>query len=304
MSKNILIISAVAIMLAGCSSAPAPTPLPTGMPNQLAKQTPGTVPAGYQIVLVQSVITTGPNRFAIGILKGDAFVKDAKLTLTFYDLTRQEPKVVGTTPATYREGPDGFTGIYTAPANFTSAGSWGVAVTGSEKDGSSIDQKAGFDVVASSTVLAIGKKAPSVVTPTLTSVGGDIKKLTSSPTPNPAFYQLSLDKALANGLPTVFQVSTPAFCSSRLCGPVYDVMSNVATAYSRQVNFVQVEVYKDLPNPNLTKPNYADAYTAFGLESEPWTFVMDKTGIVTWRAEGLIGADELKTEIDRVIAAS
>lgn len=304
MSKNILIISIIALVLVGCGGAPAPTPLPTAMPNQLSQQSPGTAPAGYQVVMVQSVITTGPNRFALGILKGDAFVKDAKLTLTFYDLTGREQKAAGTVPATYREGPDGFTGIYTAPMNFTSAGSWGVAVTGSEKDGTPIDQKVGFDVVATSSVLAVGKKAPAVITPTLTSVGGDIKKLTSSTKPNPAFYQVSLDKAITNGLPTVFQISTPAFCSSRLCGPVYDVMSNVATAYSRQVNFVQVEVYKDLPTPNLSKPQYADAFAAFGLESEPWTFVMDKTGTLTWRAEGLIGADELKTEIDRVIGTS
>ncbi len=294
MSKTILIV--LALILAACNAAPTPTPLPTALSNQLSKQVPGTAPAGTQVLLVQSVTAVGLNRFAIGLQRGDSFVKGATLSMSFYDLTGQKEKLVRTVPAVYREGPDGQVGIYTAMMNFPTAGSWGLAVKGTDKDGNPIDQQVGFDVVASSPELAVGKQAPSVKTPTMTSTGGDIKKLTSSTTPNPLFYQLSLDDAIKNGQPTVVQFSTPAFCTSRLCGPVYDVMSQVTTAYSRQLNFVQVEVYKDLPNPNLNNPQWADAFLAFVLQNEPWTYVLDKNGVVTWRAEGLIATDELKKE--------
>jgi hypothetical protein len=186
---------------------------------------------------------------------------------------------------------------------FNNPGSWGLAVTGTTSDGKPIDQKVGFDVVVASTDLAVGKKAPTVSSPTLDSAGGDLKKVTSAPTPNPAFYKLSLDNALASGKPTVVQFSTPAFCTSRLCGPVYGLMSSVYPDYADHVNFVHVEVYKDLPNPDLNHPKYADAMLAWGLTTEPWTYVIDKNGVVVWRVEGLFGVDELKSAIDGLLKA-
>jgi hypothetical protein len=289
------------LLLAGCGNA-APTPLPAAMPNQISKQTPGgNTAAGYQVVMVQSVITVGPNRFAIGLLDGDTFVKNAKLKMTFYDLTSGSQKEAGMLPATYREAPDGIATMYTTEMTFPTAGSWGVAIAGTTADGKPVDQKVGFDVVAKSTEIAVGQKPPSARSPTLDSVGGDLKKLTSASKPNPAFYRLSLDQALASGKPTLVQFSTPSFCSSRLCGPAYDVMNQVYPAYADRLNFVHIEVYKDLPNPDLAKPQYADSMLAWGLSTEPWTYLLDKNGVVAWRVEGLVTSDEVKTAIDNLL---
>ncbi len=288
-------------VLSGCGSA-APTPLPTAMPNQISKQTPGAAPAaGYQVLLVPTTLTVGSNRFVFGILDGDEFVKNAKLTLTFFDLTGGKQKATDTMPAVYREAPDGIAAVYTAEVTFPAAGSWGVAIEGTTADGKPIDQKIGFDVSTTSTEVAVGQKPPAARSPTLDSVGGDLKRLTSSSKPNPAFYRLSLDQALTSGKPTVVQFSTPSFCSSRLCGPAYDVLNAVYPAYADKLNFVHIEVYKDLPNPNLSKPQYADAMLAWGLSSEPWTYVLDKNGVVVWRAEGLVTVDELKAAIDNLL---
>ncbi len=92
MSKTILIV--LALILAACNAAPTPTPLPTALSNQLSKQVPGTAPAGTQVLLVQSVTAVGLNRFAIGLQRGDSFVKGATLTMSFYDLTGQKEKLV------------------------------------------------------------------------------------------------------------------------------------------------------------------------------------------------------------------
>jgi thiol-disulfide isomerase/thioredoxin len=303
MPKNLVRFSILIFLVSACNTAPAPTALPTAQPNQVSQQSPGGA-AGMQVVMVQSVITVGPNRFAIGLLDGDKFVKNAKVTLTFYDLSDGQPKQVGTIPAAYREAPDGFAAMYTVETTFPEAGSWGVAVSGTTSDGQPIDQKVGFDVVSSSPELAVGKKAPAAKTPTLDSVGGDLKELTSAPKPNPAFYRLSLDQALASGKPTLVQFSTPAFCTSRLCGPVYDVIDKVYSAYADKVNFVHIEVYKDLPNPNLSKPQIADAMIAWGLKTEPWTYLLDKNGVVVWRVEGLITTDELQTALDALLKAT
>lgn len=309
MFRNFVKLAAFGVFLTACTAAtPIPATLSTAIPNQLSKQTPGadTVP-GYQVVLVQSVITVGPNRFAIGILDGDSFVKNAKLTMVFYFLggnANDSPKAVSTVPAVYREAPGGFAAMYTAEMNFPTAGSWGLAIAGTTADGKVIDQKVGFDVVATSADLPVGKKAPAAKSPTLVDVNGDLKKLTSAPQPNPAFYKLSLDQAIASGKPTLVQFSTPAFCTSRLCGPAYNVMNEAYEIYADRLLFVHVEVYKDLPNPDLAKPHLADAMVAWGLTTEPWTYLLDKNGIVVWRAEGLITTGELKEAIDNLLKIS
>lgn len=289
------------VILSACDTTPAPTAIPTAMPNQISQQTPGAAPvAGIQIVLVQSVITVGQNRFAIGLLDGDSFVKNARLNMTFFDLT-SGTKEVGTIPAVYRESPDGVAGMYAVEMDFPRAGSWGVAVRGTTGDGKPIDQRASFEVVTSSSELAVGQKAPAAKSRTLIEVGGDMKRITSASKPNAAFYQISLDQALVSGKPTLVQFSTPAFCTSRLCGPAYDVLQALYPTYSDKLNFIHIEVYTDLPNPNLSKPQLAEAMGIWGLKTEPWTYLIDKYGVVAWRAEGLVTADEVSAAIDRLL---
>ena len=78
--------------------------------------------------------------------------------MTFFNLANGA-KEAGTVTATYRESPDGVAGMYTVEMNFPNAGSWGVAVKGTANDGKPIDQRASFEVVASSSELAVGPES-------------------------------------------------------------------------------------------------------------------------------------------------
>src|SRR5476649_2610956 len=150
------------VLLTACAASSAPV-LPTAIPNALDKQPTGAPPAGIQVLMVESVITVGSNRFAIGLLSGDSFLRAAKLTFTFYDLTGKSgdvQKPVASVPATYREAPAGLVGIYTTDATFAYPGSWGLSILGTTADGYPINQQVGFDVVATSPELAVGKQAP------------------------------------------------------------------------------------------------------------------------------------------------
>jgi hypothetical protein len=299
-----LITCLILILLTGCGAqAPAPTALPSAAPNQITI-TDSTPVAGVQVVLVQSVLTVGPNRFAIGLMKDNNFIADAQLTLTFFNLTNGKQEKYGSAAAIYRRGPEGLTGIYTADVVFPNGGSWGLAVNGATPEGKAIDQKIGFEVVTATTQLIVGKKVPIVKSPTLTSMNNDLQKLTSDTAPESTFYKLSIDEALSSGKPTIVQFSTPAFCTSRLCGPVLDVLKESFKPYGKHMNFIHVEAFKDLPRPNLNQPRFADAMLAWGLSTEPWTYVIDKNGVVFWRAEGLVTADELAAVIDGVLKQS
>jgi hypothetical protein len=146
-----------------------------------------------------------------------------------------------------------------------------------------------------STPVAVGQKAPSTHTQTLSDVGGDAKAIdTRVP---PAEDMLADDFADVLGKkPVVLVFATPQLCQSRVCGPVVDVAEQVKSETKADVSFIHNEIYVD-NNPNKgLRPQLA----VFGLETEPWVFVIDRTGRVSSRFEGALSVDELKAAVAKV----
>jgi hypothetical protein len=118
-------------------------------------------------------------------------------------------------------------------------------------------------------------------------------------------HTISLDQALANGKPTVVGFSTPLLCQSRLCGPVNDEQILVSEKYGKQANFIHVEEW--LPGPDLKPPNPIPAnqspgFKAWQLLSEPWSFVIDRKGMITAAlGPGPIVAPQIEDELKRVL---
>src|SRR3954453_13154749 len=99
--------------------------------------------------------------------------------------------------------------------------------------------------------------------------------------------------------PVVLIFATPALCQSRVCGPVVDVAEQVRSEVGDKAAFVHQEIYKDnQPNKGL-RPQLGK----WRLESEPWTFVIDKSGTITSRFEGAVSVPELKAAVDRAAAS-
>ena len=136
-----------------------------------------------------------------------------------------------------------------------------------------------------------------VETPTLASGKNELSKLTSAAKPVSAFYELSLDKALASGKPTVLLFATPAFCQTRFCGPMYEVSGELHRRYGGKANFIHVEVFTGLPNPAENNWQTAPAMQAFGLRTEPWLFIIRRDGVIAYRVEGLFTADEVESHL-------
>ena len=76
-----------------------------------------------------------------------------------------------------------------------------------------------FDVQPHTTVLSPGDAAPSVKTPTLSDVGGDVAKISTDTNPVERFYETSEADALAAKKPFVLIFATPKFCQPRPAGP-------------------------------------------------------------------------------------
>ena len=142
-----------------------------------------------------------------------------------------------------------------------------------------------------------GDTAVDVDTPTLTSTGGDLSALTTARVPDAALYRTSVAQALAAEEPFVLVFATPQFCQTRVCGPVVDVVSAARRRLAASdVRFIHVEIYED----NLPGNGVNRWVKAWRLPTEPYTFVVDRSGTVRATFEGAFSVEELVAAARRV----
>jgi hypothetical protein len=164
-------------------------------------------------------------------------------------------------------------------------------------DGNAARSRIGFRVEADTASFAPGEKVPSLKTLTLDDVDQDLSRVTSAREPNPALYELSLAQAIANSKPTMLLFATPEFCQTRFCGPAYRTFNTLQKRYGDRVNFIHVEVFAGLPDPAFNGFKLAPPVEAFGLESDPWLYLIDEQGTVAYRVEGLFTETEIEQRL-------
>ena len=151
---------------------------------------------------------------------------------------------------------------------------------------------------ARSDSVAVGAKAPESATPTLASTHGAVSQLTTRVPPDRALLRYSIAGSLAAHKPFVVTFATPRYCTSRTCGPVVDVVDFVRPKFAASgVRFIHVEVYKD----NRPALGYNRWMHQWGLQSEPWTFLVGRDGLIQAKFEGSISAAELEAAIRRLL---
>ncbi|MDQ6998312.1 MAG: thioredoxin family protein [Mariprofundus sp.] len=129
-------------------------------------------------------------------------------------------------------------------------------------------------------VFTVGQDVPSLRTKTLADVGGDMSKITSYRYPDPRMYQLSFDDALKTGKPIILEFATPGHCTQ--CDQQLQMLKVVMDTYEGEVLFLHMDQYY---NP--------EAYNAFQVRGEPWTFVINGQGKVQHIAPGRMLYSEL-----------
>jgi hypothetical protein len=297
-----LVVFLLAIALTACSNA-SPTRPANG--QLLPSPSSSSLATRLQADLVPSELVVGDNRFAVGLMDANGqMVHDAAVHFQYYDLSNPKaPALESEADAVRLETPDRQTTIFANDRKFARPGNWGVVIQARSPNGSVERANLGFQVLAETPTLKVGQKMPPLDTPTAAQVNDNLKLLTSSTRPNPAFYRTSLAQAVQSGKPTLLLLSTPAFCTSRLCGPAYDTTGDLQKLYGDKINFVSVEVYTGLPNPADSNWSLNPIMKSLGLSTEPWLFLVDKNGTVAYRVEGLFTADEVQNHIQAVLVS-
>ena len=296
---RVAIGAALSLALAACGGgAPA---VPSSSPATAASA------AAVLPVPVSSEFRVGKNRTIFSLLDptGQKPVAAPNRTLS---IAYRGPngETIAPTPQTFTWAIEGVNGVYIGEATFPSAGAW-TAELATEAPGSpTATQRFSFDVREQTTVIAPGDPAPSVDTPTLEDVGGDLTRISTDTKPVRRFYETSVAEALAAKEPFVLVFSTPKFCRFATCGPTLDKVKTVALAHP-DLTFINIEPYRlELTDgqlqPVLTEGQLtpAAATIAYRLLSEPYVFIVGADGKVASSFELVFAPEEIEAAIAAV----
>jgi hypothetical protein len=292
----------VAIVVSACS--PGPTGSPS--PSFVGGGSPTVLP-----VLVSSEVVVGPNRLVFSFLDAKtnrpAASPERSASFAFVPATSSSGNPAATSVGEFFWGIEGVNGLYVTNVTLPTAGDWTAEVTTSAPGGPTETIRFDFQVKDDASAIRVGEKAPASDTPTAEDVGGDLAQLSTDDDPDPAFYESSVADAVRAGQPFVLVFATPAFCTSKQCGPTLDSVKPLAAEFPA-VTFIHVEPFElafvdGRLQPVLDGNGQLKAVAAvneWGLLSEPWTFVVEGSGVVRASFEGAAAADELRGSIEAV----
>jgi hypothetical protein len=315
---------AVGVLAAGCggghkTDSPPPQPEPTGQPadfptangktvDDLASMAQGKGPVLAPSV---SILHKGTNRFGFALF--DTARKQITGTeVAIYTARQDGSNVRGPYVArseslavkpqfesqTTSSDPNAAKSVYVADVPFKRNGKQAVIAIAKLDGRLLVTNGYPVDVTPASTNNAppdVGDKAIDVHTQTLTDVGGDAAALDTRRPEAKDLLQDDLATVLGKK-PVVITFATPQLCQSRVCGPVVDIVEQVKAGAPKDMAFIHQEIYKD----NQTNKGVRSQVAAWRLASEPWTFVIDKSGKISTRFEGAFSVGELQRAVAKV----
>jgi hypothetical protein len=286
----------ILVAVAACSSSPTPSPVPITV-----------LPASPQVdaVFVTTDIAVGSNRVVFGLIDRDGMpvrASEAQVRAIYLPPGQDTAEVRETATARFYQWPAGPQGIFKANLDLNASGVWLLEVDVITADGTAVTAAGTLTVRPESITPAIGSPAPASSTPTLDSVD-NLATITSSTEPDPDLYRLSVDQALKADKPLVVVFATPAFCVSATCGPQVEILSSLKERFADQANFIHVEVFANPHEVEAGRPTggLVPAVAEWRLPTEPWTFIMDKNGLVAAKFEGFTTVEELEVALREAV---
>ena len=206
---------------------------------------------------------------------------------------RGGPKPTLTAPA------DGH-GLYVVePITFPAAGYWRLVASGTETGGTAFRADAAFEVLATPVVIDVGQRAlrtsnPVIGTPGVPKPAIDSRAVLDGTIPDPALHHVTIADAIAAHHPALVVFSTPVYCVSQFCGPVTDMVAELAKAYADRADFIHVEIYRDFNANQLNQAAIDWLRTPSGDLREPWTFLIGADGRIAASWDTVVTRDEIE----------
>jgi hypothetical protein len=272
---------------------------------------------GLQPLITTSELVVGENRFAFGLLKAGKLLEGANVKLRLYDIDGGEAKLAAEVKVPYQAvknvkqersvhrhadgtehvhgGNSSVRGLYVAQLSFARAGDWGVELLVSQANGAFEPVRLAVTVLAAPATPPVGSAAPRSRNLIARDVK-DLREIDTSLKPDPRLHQVRIGDAIEQGKPQLIVFATPQFCTTRMCGPVVDIVRTLLPSYSKEVAFTHQEIWQDFAEKKVF-PTVEE----WRLFTEPWIFVVDGQGIIRAKFEGLVTANELEEALQQVL---
>lgn len=261
---------------------------------------PSAAGTTIQPMIATSELVVGANRMALGILDNNAPIEDAaqtKVKLRYYRLNGTQGTLVGEEDTRFYGENLGERGTFIAHPAFDTAGNWGLEVVVQRPNQQPLTFRQTVEVKEKANAPKIGDPAPRSKTPTVNDVR-DLRTISSDSEPDPRFYQMSVAEAVTSGKASLILFATPGFCETATCGPGVDVLARLKDQFGDKVNAVHVEVHTLPYDQGKMVPTMQE----WGLQTEPWLFLVGKDGKIVGRYEGGITFQELEPDVAKLVS--
>jgi len=307
------LLSCILVLAAACGggdggSAQAPVVVETI--ETTAESAPGALPGwtapllaetGPEVSIVFSTSDYGPgeNRIGFLVVTGDGELVQSPDATVYFALegsskpaqtaARLEPvgphvDPPGAPPHDHLDATD----LFVAQLDLAESGRYWMVV---QPEGAEIQAVGTLDVRDRTLSAPVGTRAVASDNPTLDDApAGEIT--TASP-PDRELLRYSIADSLAAKVPFVVVFATPKFCQSRTCGPTVEVVDAVRQEIGPAVRFIHVEIYEG--NDPQKGPNRW--VQEWNLPSEPFTFLVDGSGVIRAKFEGSVSVGELEAAV-------
>jgi hypothetical protein len=221
-------------------------------------------------LITTSELVVGMNRFAFGLLKGDELLEGADVALRLYSIDGPQATLIRELKASYQRvsnvkqkttsvhrhsdgkehvhsGDSAIRGLYIAQLGFSRSGDWGIELLVNRPSAAAKPVRLAVTVLSMPMTPAVGSPAPR----SRNLIARDVKNLRQIDTslrPDPRLHQVRIADAIAQGKPQLIVFATPQFCTTRMCGPVVEIVKSLLPKYGRRVAFIHQEIWEDFTN--------------------------------------------------------
>lgn len=195
-------------------------------------------------------------------------------------------------------------GVYAAQVNFDRPGFWEVTVRADVEGRGQLVATGAFEVLEEHRVPAPGERAPK--TDNLTRASTDAPRAAvdsrwgnGEPLPDPELHTTTIANAIRAHRPALIVFSTPVYCVSRFCGPITDMVQDLARDYGDRAEFIHVEIWRNFENSVINR-GAADWLLRDDDLREPWVFLIGRDGVIDQRWDNVATRQEIEPFLKRL----
>jgi hypothetical protein len=216
---------------------------------------------------------------------------------SFLPIPGEEEEPVSSTPEALPG--DSARGVYRVEEmTFDRPGLWEVEVDATLGGDGRASGRGAFQVLPEPLIPVPGQPALRTENLTVDSTGVpepaiDSRAATEGRIPDPELHTTTIADAIRAGRPVLAVFATPVYCVSRFCGPVTDMVADLAKEYSDRADFVHVEIWKDFQGQVVNR-GAADWLLREGELQEPWVFLIGSDGRIVARWDNVATRQEIE----------